>query len=476
MKALWLAGILLLAATAAPWPWGADQIDAQAANSERRGSADEAGELRTRLDAWFAELHARGLFDGAVVVARGAEIVWERGYGLANIERQAPFTPDTNADGGSLAKTLTAALVLMLQEERLVALDQPVRRWVPELPYEEMTLRHLLSHSSGLPVLDYDYFDKRLPAGDPRTTDSLVRAIGSEKPALLFAPGTRFEYSSFGFDVAALAAARAAGKPYFELLTQKIFEPLGIRSAFVRPSRLHDFPGVRTTAYRVLNGRRVPHDVFDFEGFHGGSNVYLSARDLHRWNASFLDRSPLSAAALGQAMQFARIGSGTSGLTLGSWYRSADGSTAWYSGHLQGFHSEAFRDSRSRTSVVYMSNNTLEPWVQKGIIRAVRAAIAGRQPPALTAPSTVPITAENVSALPGRWAVDGLEPLAIERVDGRLLLQTRGVSYRMVQVNPQTFYVPGLDFMVGFARDAAGALTRLHIASNVDDRWGRRTP
>lgn len=84
-------------------------------------------------------------------------------------------------------------------------------------------------------VLDYDFFDKWLPPGEVRTTESLLGVLAAQKPALAFAPGTAFEYSSFGYDLAALAAARVARSTYAELLKARVFDPLGVTSAFVHP-------------------------------------------------------------------------------------------------------------------------------------------------------------------------------------------------------------------------------------------------
>ena len=431
-------------------------------------------EMRGRLDALVGNLHERGLFDGAVVVANGRDVVWERGFGYAHIDRKIPFTADTATDGASLAKTFTAALVLALSGEGRLRLDDPVQRWLPELPYATVTWRHLLSHSSGLPVLDYDYFDKWLPANEVRTTESLLGVLTAQRPALFFAPGTAFEYSSFGYDVAALAAARVARSTYAELLKARLFRPLGLTSAFVRPGRLSDFRGTRTMGYRRAGEGLVPHDVFDFEGFHGGSNVYASARELHLWNASFLERPPLSGTALKAALQPARIGTAASRLTLGSWYRSPDAAAFWYSGHLQGFHSEVFRDVRSRWSVVYVSNNTLEPWLQKTLVRAIRSILAGREVPPLAAPATVDISRDSYGNLLGRWVASDGERWTVERSSDHLALGWKEVNYRMVQVDPRTFYVPGADMMVGFAGTAGGAPTRLYVSSNLDERWAKR--
>ncbi len=339
-----------------------------------------SGDVPSRLDALLTGLHERGLFDGAVVVGNPDAIVWQKGFGNANHERAVAFRPETPADGASLAKTFTAALVLMLQQEGKLDIDDPATRLLPDLPYADVTLRHLLSHSSGLPVPDYGVFDTLIPAGEVRTTERLIAALASARLPLAFQPGSRFEYNSFGFDLAALATSRAAGKPLSSLLAERLFKPTGMSSPFLRPGRLSDFPGVRTRGYRRVDGTVQANEVFDLEAFHGGSNIYISAADLHRWNVSFLAAPLLDETALRGALTPARIGAAESGLTLGSWYRNDKGTTFWYSGHLQGFHSEVFRDTASRRSIVYVSNNTLEPWLQRGLIRAIAAIQDGREP------------------------------------------------------------------------------------------------
>lgn len=430
---------------------------------------------REALDSFFADLHARGLFSGAAVVGDGTRIVWERGLGFADREAGAAFTPDTPADGASLAKTFTAALVIALDGEGKLDLDAPAQRLLPELPYPEVTLRHLISHSSGIPVLDYDWFDPLLPPGTIRTSEALLGALARQKPPLAFPPGSAYEYSSFGFDLAALAAARAAGATYGELLRDRIFEPLGIASAFLRPARLADFPAPRTRGYRSAAGTET-NEVFDLEAFHGGSNIYISARDLHRWNAAFLGKPPISPRAHAAALEPARIGGSRSGLTLGSWYYAPDFSAFWYSGHLQGFHSEVFRDLRARRSIVYVSNNTLDVWLQKAIVRAVTAILEGREPEAVAAPQAAVIRAETRDLAAGEWMLSDGTTLTIEAGMDRLSAVRDGVPYRMVQVDPRFFYVPGLDLVIGFATGPDRGFATIFVGSNVASLRGTREP
>lgn len=424
-----------------------------------------------QLDALFNALHARGLFDGAVVIGSRDE-VYARGLGQANAERQVAFTPDTPVDGGSLAKTFTAALLIGLAADGTVDLDAPVRRWLPELPYPAVTIRHLLSHSSGIPTADYSYFDPHLPSDDSRTTERLLRVLAEQKPALTAPPGTAFEYNSFAYDLAALAAARAAGASYADLLRDRFFRPLGMTSAFVRPARLADFPQPRTLGYRREGTRLEPNDPLDREGFHGGSNLYLSARDLHRWSLSFLRGSPLAPPALTRTHEPASIAGRTSALTLGSWYYTPDRRAFWYSGHHQGFHSEVFRDVSAGVSIAYVSNNTLEPWLQKGIVRAVRAVLAQAGAPPLEPPAVDAVRSDELASLAGLWRFDRGSDLVITGSADALFAERDGIRYRIFQVGDEWFYAPGLDLLLGFAKGPEVGRRRIYAGSSVDERWG----
>jgi CubicO group peptidase (beta-lactamase class C family) len=424
--------------------------------------ADGDGDVARRLDALFAELEQKHAFTGAVLVGRGERVLWRRGIGYANVEQRVPFTPDTPGDAASIAKTFTAALVVTLADERILELDAPVQRYLPELPYPAVTLRHLLSHASGIPVLDYDYFDHYIPRGEIRTTERLLAVIAAQAPPLWFEPGTRFMYSSFGYDLAALAAARATNRPFAELLAERFFRPLGLTSAFVRPGRLAEFPGVRALGY----DRGRLRDVFDFEAFHGGSNIYISAADLQRWNAYWLahDRPAL--------LEPARIGGAPSGITLGSWYRARDGSATWYPGHLEGFHSVVFRDA-DHHSIVYIANNTLDPWLHHGIVRAIRSVLAGREPASPAPAAVARFGKDDRRLVVGRWTTRDGESLQIADAPA-FTLERAGVAYRIVPMSETALYVPGLDYVIGFGRDPRGEITKMYLSTNVDERWATR--
>ena len=123
---------------------------------------------------------------------------------------------------------------------------------------------------------------------------------------------------------------------------------------------------------------------------------------------------------------------------------------------------------------MYVSNNTLEPWLQKALVRAIRSILAGREVPPLAAPAIDDIARDSYGTLIGRWVTSDGERLTVERSGDHLALGWKAVSYRMVQVDHRTFYVPGADVMVGFGGSSVGAPARLYVSSALDERWSAR--
>lgn len=251
------------------------------------GESDSAG-LEARVDSLLADRVAANEFSGAIVLARQGRILYQRGFGMANHETELPFTPHTPSDGGSLAKTFTAAGVWWLVHEGRIDVDAPVVRYLPEYPHEATTVRHLIGHMNGLPP-GYEYFDPYFASDEVRTTDALLRVVAEHVPDPSFSPGSRFEYSNLGYDAAALVIERVTGISYPQFVAERFFVRLGMEASFARPARLSDWPGVRTRGYRWREGSWELHDVWDMEAFLGASNLCFSAVDLCLWaNANAL--------------------------------------------------------------------------------------------------------------------------------------------------------------------------------------------
>lgn len=172
----------------------------------------------------------------SVMIAKDGDIVYSRSKGMADINQGTSITENTVFNIASVAKPITAIAVMQLMERRLLSLDDSVLKWIPSLPpaWQGITIRHLLSHTSGIP----NYLNMQIvQSGQIRTLDGidnqqLIQRFAADG-TLLFAPGTRGNYSNSNYVLLAEIISRAAAKPYAQYLQENIFIPLGMRATFV---------------------------------------------------------------------------------------------------------------------------------------------------------------------------------------------------------------------------------------------------
>lgn len=399
--------------------------------------------VAARADALMRDLSGRALFQGAVVLSRGGRVEYAAGFGFADIERQQPFTPDTPTDGASVAKTFTAAALLMLANEGRVDLDAPVRSVLPEYPHATTRLRHLLAHSAGLP--DYAWLDARAAASDVRTNTRHLALVARDAPTPAFAPGTQFAYDNVAYDVAAMVLTRITDSNYADVVAERFSKPLGL-AAFVRPARFADWQGPRTRGYRRTAAGWRDHDALDGEGFHGAANLYLSARDLCRWAEGY--SRVVAADARRAAVTPARLDDGrATGITLGSWYVSADHRQRYYTGHHNGFHNFVYADEARGLAIAWVANDAPPAWLQPALARALIAIAEGREAEALVPPAASAAPAH----FDGNYRVPRVGELTIRRQGQGLQVRLGGVDYATFAVARGVHYAPGLDAYLRFA-------------------------
>src|SRR5262245_16737553 len=180
------------------------------------------------------EMERRHIPGVAVAVARDGKLVKARGYGVANVEHDVPVTPDTVFELASVTKQFTATAIMVLVEEGKVQVDDPVAQHLPRVPetWKSITVRHLLTHTSGLPGLTGGF--KALQPGGARmrytTAEMFDAAIKDE---LSFPAGERFQYSDVGYFVLGMIVEAASGQRYRDFLDARFFKPLNMASTSV---------------------------------------------------------------------------------------------------------------------------------------------------------------------------------------------------------------------------------------------------
>jgi len=253
---------------------------ARASVSGQTGTGTDA-----KVDAVFARWTA-ATPGCAVGVATGGKPVLTKGYGMADLEHDVPIGPDTIFEAGSVSKQFTAAAVLQLARDGKLSLDDPVRKYVPELPDfgAPLLIRHMLNHTSGL----RDWGSVAGIAGWPRTTRVYTHAhvleiVGHQK-ALNFMPGTHWSYSNTGFNLAAIIVSRVSGKSFPEFTRERLFAPLGMMHTSWRDDYTRIVKG-RAIAY-TQRGTEFKMDM-PFENVYGNGGLLTTVGDLLKWNEHF---------------------------------------------------------------------------------------------------------------------------------------------------------------------------------------------
>ncbi len=321
-----------------------------------------------------AEMQKRNIPGLALAVVREGKTIKAKGYGLANVELKAPVTPETVFKIGSVSKPIIAMGIMSLVEEGKIALDGKVSRYLEGTPeaWSEITVRHLLSHTSGIV--------REAPGFDPAKLQADADVIKTAYPLpLKVEPGEKYEYCNVGYFSLAEIIRRVTGKPWPEFLSERIFSPLGMNAT-------------RTVVFDEIVPNRA--NAYSFQGGKlRNAEVYLALRPSGAFLSTILDLAKLEAAldAPGflkpesRALMWTpfQLNDGTSSVYgLGWALDEVQGhKRIRHGGSLNGFKSEYARFANDRVTVIVLTN------LNEAAPNEIAAGVAAIYIPALAGPS-----------------------------------------------------------------------------------------
>jgi len=252
-------------------------------------------ELRQSIDRLAAEaLAGTGVPSASIAIVRDGQIAYLQAYGDARLEPRIPAKPEMRYSIGSISKQFTVAAILLLQEQGKLSLDDKVSRFVPDLTRaDEVTIRELLSHTSG--YQDFWPQDYDMPFILQPTTASSIMERWARKP-LDFDPGTKWQYSNTNFVIAGVVVEKASGTPFIQFLREKVLTPVGITDA---ADTDQENLGASDPAGYLRYGLG-PLRVAPSEGkgwMFAAGELAMSAEDLARWDISVIDQKLLKASS-----------------------------------------------------------------------------------------------------------------------------------------------------------------------------------
>ncbi len=247
-----------------------------------------SAELRQSIDQLAADtLATTGVPSASIAIVKDGQIAYLQAYGNARLEPQTPAKPEMRYSIGSISKQFTVTAILLLQEEGKLSLDDKVGRFVPDLTRaNEVTIRQLLSHTSG--YQDFWPQDYAMPFILQPTTAESILDRWARKP-LDFDPGTQWQYSNTNFVIAGVIVEKASGMPFIQFLREKVLAPAGIKNAAdTDQEKLGAGDPTGYIRYGLGPLRPAPEEGKGW--MFAAGELAMSAEDLARWDISIINQ------------------------------------------------------------------------------------------------------------------------------------------------------------------------------------------
>ena len=306
------------------------------------------------------EVTAGDTSGAAVLVARDGKIVFQGGFGFADIEKKTPITPETRFRIGSISKQFTAAAVLRLAEQGKLSLDDTLDKYFPDFPHGgEVKLRLLLTHTSGL----HSYTDKPDFIGrvkEPIEPAKLIEWFKNDPPD--FAPGKGFHYNNSAYFLLGEIVAKVSGKPFGDHLQETIFEPLGMKDTGIYVNSAP--PTGMARSYSFTNGKIEPALDWDMSWAGGAGALYSTVGDLFRWNEALFGGKVLNEASFKAATTPVELAADIDGMNYGYGLMILDIKRLPAIGHgggLNGWSTDLLRLPEQHCTVVVLTNALPQP-------------------------------------------------------------------------------------------------------------------
>jgi CubicO group peptidase (beta-lactamase class C family) len=288
MRHYWLSIVVLL-------------FIASCAKKESRSS-----KITPKIDSLVAKVND---FSGVVLIADSGKITYHKAFGYNNFDTKQPLDTTSVFEIASVSKQFTSMVVMMLKEENKLAYDDLLEKYIPGLPYKDITIKHLLTHTSGLPdyqaVMD-QHWDKTKVAGNKECIEYLIKYA----PAKRFEPGASYEYSNTGYMLLASVAEKASGIDFISFARTRIFVPVKMNNTDIRTQEEKSLLRNMAWGHLWVNGKNAYVRADSMIQFNygiwlgnrkGPGRISSSARDLLKWDQKLYEGSLIGNETLAEA-------------------------------------------------------------------------------------------------------------------------------------------------------------------------------
>jgi len=417
------------------------------------------------VDAMLEGLTAGRSSGAAVLVSRHGQVLFERGYGYADLEHGVRITPETKFRIGSVTKQFTAAAILRLQEQGKLSVRDPLSKYRPGFPRgDEVTLHHLLTHTSGI----HSYTEK------PGFVEKVTEPIGPEElirsfqdDPFDFDPGARWSYCNSGYFLLGRIVEQVSGESYGDFLKAQFFDPLGMKDTgvYTRSASLEN----EAIGYSQRGEALEKAADWDMSWAGGAGALYSTVEDLARWNDGVFSGKVLSEESLEAAFTPVRVGTSPPSDEGGYGYGWGIGRfrglrVVGHSGGLDGFVSQLERFPSAGFTFVVLANAAppAPGLVPERVERDVAQLYLSDKMDSRRTPSAVTLAPEALERFVGRYDY-GNAVLTVTREGERLYAQLSGQPrFEIFASSPNEFFWKVVEARVTFVEEDGRVVKAVH--------------
>jgi len=321
-----------------------------------------------RLDSTFNRLVKLTGFNGTVLFAEKGRLVYEKAFGFADVKnKRDPLTTDSQFELASVSKMFTATAIILLKQDGLLDYDADLRTYIPEWPYEGVTVRNLLNHRSGISryqsLAHEKWIDKTIPLSNEKMIDLFVEY----QPSPYFKPDRGFHYCNTNYALLASVVERVSGENFEVFMQERIFRPLGMRRSQIYSMRYDTVvsayvelgvPGFDHRGWRPI---QVRNDYLN--GVMGDKNMFSTVEDMYRFNQALDYGLLIGDSLLREAFTpgSPRHRGRADNYGFGWRIRGDADSTVYHYGWWKGFRSFFLRDMQQQKTLIVLTNKDKGP-------------------------------------------------------------------------------------------------------------------
>ncbi|CAL2095959.1 Class A beta-lactamase-related serine hydrolase [Tenacibaculum sp. 190524A02b] len=328
----------------------------------------------TKINKTLLSLHKKNDFSGTVIIKQKDKILYQNHFGYSDIKNKTSFNYNTKFQIASLSKQFTSFGILILEQENLLTTNDFVSKHIPDFPFPTIQIKHLMSHTSGLPNFVKTMW-KDLDTTKVNGNAIMLSMLKSNKYPLQWEPGTKFEYSDIGYCLLAIIIENVSGVDFKTFMKQKLFTPSGMyntNAEFVTDTRSLNYKELakgyelNKTSNQLLIANQLPSNnyVYWLGGFYGDGSVISTAKDLLKWDKALYQNTVISKKSLQKAMTPFTLNNGLLSKAWGTnyglgWflYKSpVFGIIQTHSGEQPGYRSRLVRAPEKQLTIVILSN------------------------------------------------------------------------------------------------------------------------